>query len=80
MVRKYQKTEEFEKAVDKAADECIKNDILKEFLEKHRREVKNMCLTEFDEKKYEEVLKDDAVSFHTYSLVSRGLLTIEEGA
>lgn len=39
-----------------------------------------MCLTEFDEKKYEEVLKDDAVSFHTYSLVSRGLLTIEEGA
>ncbi len=39
-----------------------------------------MCLTEFDEKKYEQVVRDDARAFLVFSLVSRGRLTLEEGA
>ena len=35
-------------AVDRAADECIAGDILKEFLIKHRAEVANMVMPEFD--------------------------------
>ena len=33
--------------------------ILRDFLEQHRREVCDMCLTEFDEKKYEDVLREE---------------------
>ena len=32
---------------------------LRDFLEQHRREVCDMCLTEFDEKKYEDVLREE---------------------
>ena len=35
-------------AVDRATDECIAEDILKEFLLKHRAEVTNMVMPEFD--------------------------------
>ncbi len=35
-------------AVDRTADECIAGDILKEFLLKHRAEVANMVMPEFD--------------------------------
>ena len=35
-------------AVDRAADECIAGDILREFLLKHRAEVANMVMPEFD--------------------------------
>ncbi len=40
-----------------AVDYCIKNDVLSEFLSKHRREVLNMSLTEFNEEKYMEMIK-----------------------
>lgn len=39
-------------AVDRAIDDCIEENVLKEFLSKYRREAKNMVLTEFDENKY----------------------------
>lgn len=39
-------------AVDRAVKECIENDILKSFLLRHRAEVKNVILTEFDMDKY----------------------------
>ena len=38
-------------AVDEAVNECIKNDVLAEFLSNHKSEVKNMFLTEYDEVK-----------------------------
>lgn len=47
------------KAIDEAVEYCIQNDILREFLEKHRREVKNMCLTEFDEERYGQLMREE---------------------
>jgi hypothetical protein len=37
------------KAVDEAVKQCIKEDILRDFLKKHRAEVMNVCMTEFNE-------------------------------
>ena len=50
---------ELKEAIDLAVRECIEEDILRDFLEQHRREVCDMCLTEFDEKKYEDVLREE---------------------
>ena len=47
-------------AVHRAVEECIRENILKDILEKHRREVYDMCLTEFDEQKYEDIVKEEA--------------------
>ncbi|MBR2038028.1 MAG: hypothetical protein IKA09_09930 [Lachnospiraceae bacterium] len=38
--------------VDQAVDECVESGVLEEFLNKHRKEVRNMVLTEFDEEKF----------------------------
>ena len=45
---------ELKEAIDLTVRECIEENILRDFLEQHRREVCDMCLTEFDEKKYED--------------------------
>jgi hypothetical protein len=37
------------KSVDEAVKKCIKEDILRDFLKKHRAEVMNVCMTEFNE-------------------------------
>lgn len=54
-----QKISDSGKAIDEAVEYCIQNDILREFLEKHRREVKNMCLTEFDEERYGQLMREE---------------------
>ena len=41
-----------------AVDWCIENDILKDILSKNRAEVKDMCLTEFDAKAYEDLVRE----------------------
>lgn len=46
-------------AIDEAVEYCIQHDILREFLETHRREVKNMCLTEFDEERYGQIMREE---------------------
>lgn len=81
LIREYQKKgETFDEAVNKAVEECIKEGTLSEFLQKHRREVRNMCLTEFDEKRYEQVVREDAIAFFTFDLVQRGKFSVEDGA
>ena len=50
---------ELKEAIDLTVRECIEENILRDFLEQHRREVCDMCLTEFDEKKYEDVLREE---------------------
>ena len=79
-VRNYKRQDSLEEAVNKAVDECIKENILKDFLTKHRREVNNMTLTEFDEEKYKQVVREDALNFTIFKLVQKGKLTVEEGA
>ena len=48
-IRKNCKTMEFESAVDAAVTYCIEHDVLKTFLLKHRAEVKDVCITEYNE-------------------------------
>ena len=60
-VRRYVKhnmsPSEIETAVDRAVDECIKEGVLTGFLSKHRAEVRDMILTDYDEEKTMEMLK-----------------------
>jgi len=58
-IKKYRDSMELKEAIDLAVRECIEENILRDFLEQHRREVCDMCLTEFDEKKYEDVLREE---------------------
>ena len=58
-IKRYRDSMELKEAIDLAVRECIEENILRDFLEQHRREVCDMCLTEFDEKKYEDVLREE---------------------
>ena len=51
-IRKNSKTMNFENAVDTAVTYCIEHDVLRTFLLKHRAEVKDVCITEYDEKTF----------------------------
>ncbi len=51
-IRKNSKIMNFENAVDAAVTYCIEHDVLKTFLLKHRAEVKDVCITEYDEKTF----------------------------
>ena len=53
-IKRYRDSMELKEAIDLTVRECIEENILRDFLEQHRREVCDMCLTEFDEKKYED--------------------------
>ena len=61
-IKKYRDSMELKEAIDLAVRECIGENILRDFLEQHRREVCDMCLTEFDEKKYEDVLREEGLA------------------
>lgn len=55
-VRRYnQELNDIRAAIDKTIQECIDEQILKDFLSAHRAEVFNVCLTEYDE----EIVKRD---------------------
>ena len=58
-IKRYRDSMELKEAIDLTVRECIEENILRDFLEQHRREVCDMCLTEFDEKKYEDVLREE---------------------
>ena len=49
-IRQNSATMDLEDAVDSAVTYCIDHDILKPFLLKHRAEVKDVCITEYNEK------------------------------
>lgn len=49
----------YEKAIDETIDWCITHDVMKEFLQKSRAEVKDVCLTEYDEEKLKAVCHAD---------------------
>ena len=50
--RKYAKEQPIAEAVEQAITECIREGILKEFLEKNRREAKNVSIYEYDQEKH----------------------------
>ena len=60
-VREYIQSESsVEDALEKAIDTCINQDVLADFLKKHRAEVTNMILTTYDKDLYEKTLKENA--------------------
>lgn len=60
-VREYIQSEPSVKdALEKAIDTCINQDVLADFLKKHRAEVTNMILTTYDKDLYEKTLKENA--------------------
>ena len=72
-IKRYRESMELKEAIDLAVRECIKENILKDFLEQHRREVCDMCLTEFDEKKYEDVLREEGREEGLAEGIAKGL-------
>ena len=58
-MRTYNKSMPLTEAVDQAVDECVEDGVLEEFLSKHRREVRNMVLTEFDEEKFLKMVREE---------------------
>ena len=59
-VRKYAKELPLSEAVERAITECIREGILKEFLEKNRAEVKKMSIYEYDQEKHIRMERQDA--------------------
>ena len=51
-IRIYTETMPLEEAVDRAIRECIREGVLKEFLEAHRSEAKEMSIFEYDQEKH----------------------------
>ena len=56
--KKYQTIEE---AIDMAIQECIQNGVLVEILKKHKAEVKSVCLSVFDQEKYENSIRREGI-------------------
>lgn len=59
MVRNYQKDMELSKAVQKAVDQCIKNNILRTFLLANKSEVVSMTIFEYDEELHKKTLLEE---------------------
>lgn len=51
-IRLYSKEQPLTEAVERAIDECIAEDVLKDFLMKHRAEAKAMSIFEYDQEKH----------------------------
>ncbi len=56
-VRKYRKVMELDAAVEHAVDECIREGILKDFLQKNRVEVLKVSIFEYDQEEEEKKLR-----------------------
>ena len=59
-IRAYAKNMSIDEAVGKAVDECIEQNILKEFLLKNKAEVKRMSIYEYDEEATRKAIRDTA--------------------
>lgn len=77
-IRQYNTHMKLKEAIDRAIKECISQDILRNVLSKHQREVMDMCLTEFDEKKYGEIVREEGREegriLSLVELVKKGIL------
>lgn len=60
-VRAYAKEMPLDEAVDRAVDECIGQDILRDFLLRNKAEVKHMSIFEYNEEAVRRVLREEAV-------------------
>ena len=51
-IRMYTESMELQEAVDRAIDECIRENVLREFLQKHRAEAREMSIFEYDQERH----------------------------
>lgn len=83
-IRFYLKQNEMiENAVDLAVTECIEEDVLADFLQKHRGEVMSTCITEFNEEVYQKSLLEEGREEERIRFVKKALaknMLIEEMA
>ena len=60
-IKRYTKIyEDLKHAIDRAVTECISEGILKEFLIKHRAEVIDVCITEYDEEEVMTAIRNES--------------------
>ena len=59
-VRKYVEEMELADAVEQAIRECIAENVLREFLEKHRAEAKELSIFEYDQEKHMRQEREEA--------------------
>ncbi len=83
---------EVEEAVDKAVTYCIDHDILSAFLTKHRAEVIDVCITEYDEQVFVNGIREEGIKEGRqegidigekkmiFKYVSSGRISLSEGA
>ena len=87
-LRSNNETMKLEDAVDAAVTYCIENDVLKSFLVKHKAEVKDMCITEFNEKIFVDGVREEGRMegrtegrlIEIFDSVQEGDYSIERGA
>jgi predicted transposase/invertase (TIGR01784 family) len=60
LVKEYVKSMNRDSAILKAIDVCIRQNVLKRFLEENASEVRNMLLTEWDSDKALKIAKEEA--------------------
>lgn len=79
-MREYVKTQSIEEAADRTIGECIREDILKDFLEKHKAEVKKVSIFEYDQEKHIKMEREEAWAEGRVAGVAEGrAVGIEEG-
>ena len=66
-----------DKAINRAVDECIEEGVLKDILETQKKEGFDLVLTEFDEEKYEAMIREEGQIETLCSLVSEKDITLE---
>ena len=59
-IRKYKKTMSLDEALDQAVTECMEEDILADFLRKHRAEAIEVCIFEYNEKRERMLLQKES--------------------
>lgn len=66
-----------DEALAKTVDECIKDGILKDLLERQKKEGFDVVLTEFDEEKYKAMIREEGKIQTICELVSKKILSVE---
>lgn len=75
-IREYQKTCDLAYAVDMAIDQCIKEDVLADFLRSHRAEVRDMCITEYNEETFVNGIRAEGIEEGIEEGLRRSILSM----
>ena len=67
-------------AISRTVDECIEENILRDILEMQKKEAVNMVLTEFNEERYEQLIREETAFKTTYAFLAKKIVTLEQAA